>query len=68
MKLYVIRHGETDMGQKEIIASEEELLNNNGIEQALKLGNDLKNIKIDKVYCSPIKLANRSQYINSYFL
>lgn len=57
MKLYVIRHGETDMGQKEIIASEEELLNNNGIEQALKLGNDLKNIKIDKVYCSPIKRA-----------
>ena len=37
MKLYVIRHGETNMGKKELIATEEEPLNENGIIQAKEL-------------------------------
>lgn len=36
MKLYVIRHGETNMGKKKLIATEEEPLNENGIIQAKK--------------------------------
>lgn len=36
MKLYVIRHGETEMGKNEIIATEDEPLNEFGIQQAKK--------------------------------
>ncbi len=36
MKLYVIRHGETNMGKMELIAIEEEPLNENGIIQTKK--------------------------------
>ena len=41
MDLYVIRHGETNMGKKKLIATEEEPLNENGIIQAKKIGEDL---------------------------
>lgn len=30
MNIYVVRHGETDMGKNKVIANEEELLNENG--------------------------------------
>ena len=38
MKLYVIRYGETEMGKNEIIATEDEPLNEFGIQQAKKIG------------------------------
>lgn len=37
MKLYVIRHGETEMGKNEIIATEDEPLNKFGMNQAQKV-------------------------------
>lgn len=37
MNLYVVRHGETDMGKNHIIANETEPLNANGIRQAQNL-------------------------------
>ena len=35
MNLYVIRHGETNMGKNKSIATEKETLNDNGIQQAI---------------------------------
>lgn len=60
MNLYVIRHGETDMGKKGVIATEDEPLNWKGIQQAIKVGKELKQFDIDLVYCSPIERAKRT--------
>ena len=60
MKLYVIRHGETNMGKKELIATEEEPLNENGIIQAKKIGEDLRKLDIQIIYCSPIERAKHT--------
>ena len=38
MNIYVIRHGETNMGKNKIIATENEPLNDNGIQQAISIG------------------------------
>jgi len=50
MKLYVIRHGETNMGKNNIIATEDEPLNETGIKQAIETAypNTI-------IYCSPIE-------------
>lgn len=60
MNLYVIRHGETDMGKNEIIATVDEPLNSNGIQQAINVGKELNNLDIDVIYCSPIKRAKHT--------
>lgn len=57
MKLYVVRHGETDMGKNQIIANDKEPLNPNGIMQAQNLHNELSQLKIDRIYVSPIQRA-----------
>lgn len=54
MNLYVIRHGETNMGKNRIIAAEDEPLNSIGIKQAINVGKKLNELNIDVVYCSPI--------------
>lgn len=60
MNLYVVRHGETDMGKNRIIATEDEPLNFIGIEQSKNLGNELSKLNLDKVYCSPIDRARHT--------
>lgn len=60
MKLYVIRHGETEMGKNEIIATEDEPLNEFGIQQAKKIGENLRKLDIDVIYCSPIERAKHT--------
>lgn len=60
MKLYVIRHGETEMGKNEIIATEDEPLNKFGMYQAQKVGKELKKLDIDIIYCSPIERAKHT--------
>lgn len=60
MNLYVIRHGETDMGKNKIIANKEELLNEDGEKQAIRMGKELKKLNIDIVYCSPIERAKQT--------
>ncbi len=60
MKLYVIRHGETQMGKNGIIATEDEPLNEFGIKQAKEIGDSLKTLDIDLVYCSPIERAKQT--------
>lgn len=44
MKIYVIRHGETDMGKNNIIATIKEPLNEIGIQQAIDIGKKIKRI------------------------
>lgn len=55
MKIYVIRHGETEMGKNRFIATKEEPLNSNGIEQAIRVGKDVRKLNIDLIYCSPVR-------------
>ena len=44
MNLYVIRHGETNMGKNNIIATETEPLNETGITQALEIGKEIRKL------------------------
>ncbi len=60
MKLYVIRHGETDMGKNRVIATVEEPLNEKGKEQAINVGKELNSLNIDLIYCSPIGRAKHT--------
>ncbi len=60
MNLYVIRHGETNMGKNEIIATENEPLNNTGKQQAITIGKQLNQLDIDLAYCSPIERAKHT--------
>lgn len=60
MQLYVIRHGETEMGKNKIIATEEEPLNRKGIQQAINVGKELNKLGINLIYCSPIERAKHT--------
>lgn len=60
MNLYVIRHGETNMGKNKIIATENEPLNDNGIQQAISIGKELNELDINLIYCSPIERAKHT--------
>ncbi len=57
MSLYVIRHGETNMGKNKIIATMDEPLNSHGIEQAIIVGKEIRKLKLDRIFCSPIQRA-----------
>ena len=55
-KYYLIRHTECISNIKKISSykwEKEDTLTNNGIKQAQKLGNKLKNYKINLIFCSP---------------
>jgi len=60
MNIYVIRHGETDMGKNEIIATMDEPLNSNGIQQAINVGKEVNDLNLDIIYCSPIQRAKHT--------
>ena len=60
MQLYVVRHGETEMGKNKVIATIEEPLNDYGIKQAIDLGLELNCKNIDLIYCSPIQRAQHT--------
>ena len=57
MKIYVIRHGETEQGRNRIIANLSEPLNEKGINQAINVGKELRKLNLNKIYCSPIERA-----------
>lgn len=58
MNLFVIRHGQTNANLNHIIAGVTDIpLNENGILQAKEASNKIKDIKFDKVFCSPLKRA-----------
>lgn len=61
MKLYLIRHGETDWNQVHRFQGREDIpLNADGIKQAKLTGNALKNLWIEAVYTSPLQRALRT--------
>ena len=62
MSLYVIRHGETDMGKNKIIATMGESLNSHGIEQAITVGKEIRKLKLDRIFCSPIQRVKDTLY------
>lgn len=55
MKIYVIRHGETEQWKNRIIANISESLNKNGVNQATNVGKKLRELDLDVIYCSPIE-------------
>ena len=64
MKIYVIRHGQTDWnvaGKCQGMTDIE--LNNTGIEQAKKASEQFKNYKIDLIICSPLKRTRKTAEI-----
>ena len=66
MYIYFVRHGQTDDNMNNIVQGRKDnLLNENGKNQAEVVGNKLKelNIPFDKIYSSPLKRAVESATI-----
>lgn len=55
MKIYVIRHGETEKGKNKIIADIDEDINETGIKQCKLIANKIKDLDINLIICSPMK-------------
>ena len=56
MKLYVIRHGQTDCNKEnKYNCRYDEDINEIGVEQAIKASNNIKKLDIDLIICSPMK-------------
>lgn len=67
--IYFVRHGETDYNKKSIMQGHLDIpLNETGIMQAYKAKENLKDIKIDEIYCSPLQRAFKTaQIINENY-
>lgn len=64
MKLFVVRHGETDWNKFGRIQGWEDIpLNHNGILQAARLRDMLKDVRIDAVYSSDLRRALKTAEI-----
>ena len=64
MKLYVIRHGQTNWNLKGIIQGQKDIeLNDKGINEARKAKDEFNNLKIDLIMCSPLKRAKETAKI-----
>ena len=58
MKIYVIRHGETDANKNGVLqGSSNWPLNDSGIKLAILTGQKMKDIKVDICYSSPLDRA-----------
>ncbi len=67
MKLYVIRHGETDINvQNRINSLNDEDLNENGINQAKNTREKLKQVDYDFIICSPMTRTKHTAEILNY--
>lgn len=59
--IYFVRHGQTDWNlEKKLQGRADISLNQNGIHQAYEAKEKLKNIRFDKVFCSPLKRAKET--------
>lgn len=64
MKLYIIRHGETDWNkQRRLQGQSDTELNEYGIRLAQITGEALKDIRFDHIFSSPLKRAYRTAEI-----
>lgn len=68
MKLYLIRHGETDWNKQHIYQGQSDRpLNAVGKKEAAKLAQELKQVKVDALFCSDLKRAEETaKLVNSY--
>ncbi|HOV13114.1 MAG TPA: histidine phosphatase family protein, partial [Spirochaetota bacterium] len=58
MKIYLVRHGETDWNVKKLMQGwKDSPLTERGVENAKKLSNRLKYLDFQYIFCSP---ANRA--------
>lgn len=55
MKVYIVRHGQTDSNLAGVYNLLEEDLNENGINQAKVLSEKIKDLDYEIIYCSPLK-------------
>ena len=56
MKVYVIRHGQTDWNLAQKTQGKTDIeLNETGIKQAIKAKDEINKCDIDLIYCSPLK-------------
>ncbi|MDR2568524.1 MAG: histidine phosphatase family protein [Mycoplasmataceae bacterium] len=67
-KIYYVRHGQTDYNVKNIWAgSSNAKLTKEGKKQAQKTGEELKDVKFDVAFVSPLKRARKTfKYINKF--
>ena len=64
MELIFVRHGETDSNKKKtFLGWTDAELNDEGIRQACKLGEELKRITFDGIYSSSLKRASKTAEI-----
>lgn len=64
MKLYLVRHGQTDFNKGEVVQGVSDIpLNDTGIEQAKQLATQLKNTQFDAYYVSPLLRARQTAEI-----
>lgn len=64
MKILVTRHGQTDWNMEKRIQGRSDIeLNSKGIEQAYQTKENLKEEKIDLIFCSPLKRAKQTANI-----
>lgn len=64
MKLYIVRHGQTDGNVNKIMDGIRDIdLNNNGIEQAQVTRDNLKDINFDLIICSPLTRTKHTMEI-----
>lgn len=62
--IYITRHGETNWNtQKKVMGKVDEPLNKKGIEQAKSTRDNLSNLKIDLIICSPLLRAKETALI-----
>ena len=61
MRLYFIRHGETDWNQVKRLQGKSDIpLNEFGEHLAIETGEALKDVRFDLVYTSPLKRARKT--------
>ena len=64
MKIYVIRHGQTNWNVEEIIQGKKDIeLNEVGIRQAYEVKEKLNMLNIDLIMCSPLKRTKKTAEI-----
>lgn len=65
MRIYITRHGETEWNKEgKMQGWQNSNLTDKGVENAKKLGESLKNIEFDYIYCSPLGRAiDTAKYI-----
>ena len=63
MKIYLVRHGETDWNREDGFRVRQIFPNNQGMEQAQILSKQLADVPFEAVFCSTLKRARQTARI-----